>query len=222
MYVGLSAAASHFGVTPRTIIRWCDESRVHNIRTKGGKRRIEIEDIGNIPKRLHQKSAIKSTSSMSTKPKSNICYCRVSSSKQREDLERQVSMLSNQFPQHTIIKDIGSGLNFKRKGLISILEQAQEGLVSEVVVASKDRLCRFGFELIEWILTKYNVKLVVLEHIDKSPEQEFTEDILAVMQVFSCRWNGRRRYQSNNQNKKIQAETQPTSQIDSMEMEPSV
>jgi predicted site-specific integrase-resolvase len=126
-------------------------------------------------------------------PKS-ICYCRVSSLKQKQDLERQVGYMSNQYPGYHIVKDIGSGLNFKRPGLLSLLESAERGNLQQVVVSSKDRLCRFGFELFEWFFNKHNVKLVVLESIDKSPEQELADDVMSVMQVFNCRRNGRRRY----------------------------
>ena len=99
----------------------------------------------------------------------------------------------DQYPGHTVISDIGSGLKFKRKGLLSLLELCERGLVQEVVVASKDRLCRFGFDLVAWFFERQGVRLLVLEQDDKSPEAELAEDVLSVVQVFSCRWNGRRR-----------------------------
>jgi len=132
-----------------------------------------------------------------------IAYCRVSSIKQQDDLSRQIAFFQSQYPDHEIIKDIGSGLNFKRKGLLKLLELSNSGFVQQVVVSSKDRLCRFGFELVEWIFLQNNTKLLVLEQINKNPEQEFTEDILSILQVFACRWNGKRRYNSikNEKNK---------------------
>ncbi len=78
-----------------------------------------------------------------------VCYCRVSSSKQRDDLARQVAYLHGFFPEAEIIKDIGSGLNYKRKGLRTILERVVRPDKLTVVVAHRDRLTRFGFELIE-------------------------------------------------------------------------
>ena len=80
--------------------------------------------------------------------KRNICYCRVSTSSQKEDLERQVEFFRCKYPNHEIIKDIGSGLNFKRKGFNSILDFAIKGDIGEVVVTHKDRLGRIGFELV--------------------------------------------------------------------------
>lgn len=68
------------------------------------------------------------------------------------------------------------------------------GGVSEVVVASKDRLCRFAFDLVSWILHSHGAQIVVLDQTDKSPIDEIGEDVLAIMQVFACRWNGSRRY----------------------------
>jgi predicted site-specific integrase-resolvase len=133
-----------------------------------------------------------------------IIYTRVSSSKQKNDLDRQTAFLQNKYPNHIVIKDIGSGLNYKRKGLLKLLELSFKGLVGEVVVYSKDRLCRFGFELVEWLLLQNDSKILVLEQIDKSPEQEFSEDILSILQVFACRWNGKRKY--TDKNKEIQVE----------------
>ena len=84
-------------------------------------------------------------------------------------------------------------------------------------VSNKSRLCRFGFELVEWLFLQNNTELVVLEHIDKTPEQEFTEDILSILQVFACRWNGKRKY--SNKIKQDQIETNVTSEetINNME-----
>lgn len=132
-----------------------------------------------------------------------IAYCRVSSIKQQDDLSRQIAFFQSQYPDYEIIKDIGSGLNFKRKGLLKLLELSNSGFVQQVVVSSKDRLCRFGFELVEWIFLQNNTKLLVLEQVNKNPEQEFAEDILSILQVFACRWNGKRRYNSikNEKNK---------------------
>jgi len=75
----------------------------------------------------------------------------VSSRKQKDDLERQCTFLKNKFPNHTLIKDIGSGLNYKRPGLLKLLEFSNSGRAEEIIVSSKDRLCRFGFELLQWL-----------------------------------------------------------------------
>jgi predicted site-specific integrase-resolvase len=129
-----------------------------------------------------------------------ICYCRVSSQGQKDDLQRQISFMRDHFPNHTIMSDIGSGINFKRKGLRTILEQSCKGLVEEVVVAYRDRLCRFAFELLQWIFQCHGVKLVVynngVEDESTGPDNgELAEDLLAIINVFNCRVNGKRKYQ---------------------------
>ena len=137
----------------------------------------------------------------------------MSSSKQKDDLTRQTDFLLDKHPGYQVISDIGSGLNYKRKGLLKLLELGNRGEVSEVVVFSKDRLCRFGFELLQWQLLQNNSKLMVHEQSDKTPEQEFTEDILAILQVFACRWNGKRKY-TIDKNKEIQIEVKQLTEED--------
>ena len=177
MYVPSRKACLELGVHANTLRRWADEGKIRYIRTAGGKR-------------LYDCSSIEESSST----KKNYCYCRVSSSKQKDDLERQVSFMSERFPDHTILKDVGSGLNFKRKQLLFLLEECAMGRVGEVVVAYRDRLCRFGFELLEWFFSKNSVKLVVLEQQELSPQQELVADLLSVITVFSCRVHGLRKH----------------------------
>lgn len=127
-----------------------------------------------------------------------VCYCRVSTRNQKDDLERQVEYVRSLYPESTIITDIGSGLNFQRKGLKTILELAISGNIKELVVTHKDRLCRFGFELFSFIITRYsNGKIMVLDkQTDSSPETELANDILQILTVFSARLNGRRKYKN--------------------------
>ena len=86
--------------------------------------------------------------------KLNICYVRVSSLGQKDDLERQKAFMKKEFPKHFIIEDIGSGINLTKKGLLKILELAIEGKLEELVIVHKDRLARFGYELIEDFITE--------------------------------------------------------------------
>jgi len=94
--------------------------------------------------------------------KAKVCYARVSSEHQRDDLERQITDLRQRYPGHEIISDIGSGLNWKRRGFVTLLERIYSKGVEEVVVTRKDRLCRFGSKLMEWIFEKNGKRLVVL------------------------------------------------------------
>jgi len=100
--------------------------------------------------------------------------------------------MREQYPFASIVKDIGSGRYAKRRGLKSILERAMRGEQLQVVVAHKDRLARFGFELIEWIIQESGGRVVVLKQTNLSPEQELTNDLLNILHVFSCRMHGLR------------------------------
>lgn len=175
-------ALEFYGISKNTLRKWADNDTIIYKRTPSNQRLYFISSECN-----------KSQSNQS-KVEQNYIYCRVSSPKQKDDLERQCLFLSNQFPNHIVIKDIGSGLNYKRKGLLKLLELSNKRQLNQLVISSKDRLCRFGFELIEWQFLQNNSKILVLDQTDKSPQQEFTEDILAILQVFACRWNGKRKY----------------------------
>ena len=123
-----------------------------------------------------------------------VCYCRVSSAKQRGDLNRQVAQMRDLYPDAEIVTDVAGGLNWQRRGLLSILERLHRGDKLDVVVAHRDRLARFGFELIEWLVVQNGGAVLVLNQSDASPESELTEDLLAILHTFSCRIHGLRRY----------------------------
>ena len=176
-------AARIFKTTTQSLINWANAGKLIVHRTKGGHRRYLKSDILNLSK--PQPAPEQST-------KESICYCRVSTHSQKQDLERQVEFFRLRYPSHRIVKDIGSGLNFKRKGLKTILDSALLGNLEEVVVTHKDRLCRFGFELVEFIIASKNGKIVVLDQQKSSPEKELVDDILQIITVFSARIHGMR------------------------------
>jgi len=128
--------------------------------------------------------------------KSVAIYPRVSSHKQKEDLQRQADYLRSLYPDAILFKDIGGGLNFKRKGLEALLGQILSGDLREVVVCHQYRLARFGVDLIRWMCEQQNCPLVVLSRCDLSPDREMVEDILAIINVFSCRLYGLGKYKS--------------------------
>ena len=114
-----------------------------------------------------------------------------------DDLERQKDFFRQQYPTYELVTDIGSGINWKRKGLNSILDASMLGYIEEVVVAHRDRLSRFAFELIEHILVTNKVKLVVLDSsTEESQDNELADDILSIIHVYSCRNMDRRRYKN--------------------------
>lgn len=107
--------------------------------------------------------------------------------------------MKEKFPFHEIIKDIGSGLNFNRTGLNKIIEMGISGEINELVIAHKDRLARFGYELIENIIKKYsNGKILIIsKEEEKTPYNEITKDILAIMNVYVAKINGLRKYKTD-------------------------
>jgi predicted site-specific integrase-resolvase len=176
-YVPTRVAAEKLGLHPNTLRKWADAGKINHIKTASGQRRYDIETF------LGEAA-----------PAETICYCRVSSYKQKDDLHRQVAFMSEQFPAARIIKDIGSGINFKRKGLKALLDSTLDGRKLTVVVAHKDRLCRFGFDLIQWLIERSGGEVLVLNESKLSPEAELTQDLLTILHVFSCRMHGLRSY----------------------------
>ena len=100
------------------------------------------------------------------------------------------------YPDAEIVTDVAGGLNWQRQGLLSILERLHRGDKLDVVVAHRDRLARFGFELIEWLVVQNGGTVLVLNQSDASPESELTEDLLAILHTFSCRMHRLRRYRA--------------------------
>lgn len=125
-----------------------------------------------------------------------IGYCRVSSHKQKGDLQRQVenmeSYLLSQGNPFKIVKDIGSGINYNKKRLNDVIDLVLNYKVDRVVVLYKDRLLRFGFELLENLFAKYGTKIEVIDNTPKTDEQELVEDLIQIVTVFSCKLQGRR------------------------------
>ena len=189
-YVGNKKASEILGVSRLTLYEMEKKGQLETIRTPGGKRLYNVEKFINA--QTDNKQIITITQNINKK---NICYCRVSTRNQKDDLERQIKYMSQKFPTFEIISDIGSGLNFNRKGLNKIIDYAIKGQINKLAIAYRDRLCRFGYEMIENIINKYsNGEIIILNELNLSPEQELTKDLVQIMNVFSARMNGLRKY----------------------------
>lgn len=119
-------------------------------------------------------------------------YARVSTRKQRDYLETQIQGLKSKYPSAVVFRDCASGLNFRRKGLLSLLQQVLEGRVRVVHLAYRDRLCRFAYDLLERIFKHFNTEITVEAHDASTPENELAEDVLSIITVFSARMYGSR------------------------------
>lgn len=196
-YLSIKETRKLLGVTTPTLRRWAETDKVGFIEGPTGRKMYNKQDIYDILGRTE-----------TPKKKKKIAYCRVSSKKQEDDLDRQKEFFEREYPEYSVVTDIGSGINWKRKGLQAILEQSMLGEVSEVMVTHRDRLCRFAFELIEWIFKKNGVKLIVLNSGNKESEngidKELSEDIMSIIHVYSCRQMGKRRYSSKSKSDEVQ------------------
>jgi putative resolvase len=187
MYVTPRKAIDFYKVSENTLRTWANTGKIKYFATKGGHRRYLLpnsDDNSTEPPVVEEKRA-------------KIIYARVSSRKQRGDLEQQTKFLQQKYPEHTVVSDTGSGINFQRAGFKRILEGVFSGNIQEVVVAQKDRFSRFGYSLFEWIFQQHNAKLICDNNEEKSgrsPSEELSEDLLSIITVFSSRYYGKRKY----------------------------
>ena len=201
-FVTVTEASRISGLSLQTLRTYCDEEKIKCFRTPyGGHRRIDREHLENfISKDFCNKNVKKEIVRQSQTTKNNFIYARVSSRKQMDDLSRQVNYIQTrreEYASYTTLTDIASGINFKRKGLETILESCLQGTIGEVVIAHKDRLSRFGFELIKLLIEKAGGKITILDDEEnKSTEQELAEDLLSIVHIYSCKQMGKRSYKS--------------------------
>ena len=180
-YYSSKTVTKILGVTAQTLRNWDKEGKLKPSYIKSNGYRYYSED-----------SILSYTQERKTKKNLNVIgYARVSSKKQEDDLNRQIDYLkqyiSNQYQTFEIISDIGSGINYNKKGIQKLIEKINRKEVDIIVVQYKDRLLRFGFELIEYFASLNNVKIEVLDKKDKSEEQELTEDLIQIITVFSSK-----------------------------------
>lgn len=120
----------------------------------------------------------------------------MSSNKQKDDLERQIENVKTYMCakgyQFEIITDIGSGINYNKKGLNELIDKITNSEIERIVILYKDRLLRFGFELIENLCDKYGVAIEIIDNTEMTEEQELVEDLIQIVMVFSCRLQGKR------------------------------
>lgn len=215
-YIGGKEASSILGVHQKTLQRWEENKLIETIRTPNGKRLYNVNKFLCENKLTMDKNSgaydedenykrLESEISKTTKIK--ICYARVSSIGQKDDLERQKYVLKKKYPNHLLIEDIGSGVNMNRRGLRRIIKMAIAGNIEELVVVHKDRLTRFGYELVEDLIKEYSGgKIIITSKVeDIEPEEELVKDVLTIMNVFVARMNGMRKYKKRDQQKKLKS-----------------
>lgn len=186
-YYSTKTVAQLLGVTSQTLRNWDREGKLKPSYVKSNGYRYYSED-----------SILSYTQERKTKKTLNVVgYARVSSKKQIDDLNRQIENLrtyiESKYETYEIISDVGSGINYTKPGLQKLIEKINRKEVDLIIVLYKDRLLRFGFELIEYFATLNNVKIEVLDKINKSENQELVEDLVQIVTVFSCKLQGKRK-----------------------------
>jgi len=192
--VTIGKAAKILGVSVMTLRRWDETGRLISIRTEGGHRRYDILKIRPETVRRFEFSESRKT----------IAYARVSSRDQKDDLERQKQVLelfcSKNGWRYEIIADFGSGINYYKKGLTKLLDSILDDRVGRLVLTHKDRLLRFGAELVFSICEAKGVEVVIINQgEDATFEEDLATDVLEIITVFSARLYGSR----SRKNKKL-------------------
>jgi pentapeptide MXKDX repeat protein len=203
-YIGGKKASEILGVHQRTLYIWEKKGLIDTIRTPGNKRLYNVDKFLKEKQKDNIDNDEKSEIVEEENNKLNLCYVRVSSLGQKEDLERQKTMVREKYPDHIMIEDIGSGMNFNKRGIRKIIKLSIEGKINELVVAYKDRLTRVGYELIEDLIKEYSGgKIIIINKKENlKPEEELVYDVLQIMNIFVAKLNGLRKYNKNKSIKK--------------------
>ena len=186
-YYSIGEFAKQIGKTIQTLRNWDKKNILKPSHvTQGGTRYYSQEQLNHF-------LGLKSEKQINKKI---IGYCRVSSHKQKDDLERQIENVNTYMYakgyQFEIITDIGSGINYNKKGLNQIIDMVTNSEVEKIVVLYKDRLIRFGYELIDNLCNKFGTIIEIIYNTEKTDEQELVEDLVQIVTVFSCRLQGKR------------------------------
>lgn len=182
--IAIGQASKLLGVSIQTLRNWDKQGLLKPDEiTKGGSRRYKLESLKNINKNIK----------FNTDNLKTIAYARVSSHDQKDDLIRQVQVLEHYCAKagfnYEIIQDLGSGMNYYKKGLTKLLNLILEGQVKRLVITHKDRLLRFGAELVFAICEAKEVEVIIINKGDENIkfEEELAKDVLEIITVFSAR-----------------------------------
>jgi len=192
----MKEACELLGVHIKTLQKWDREGKIKCVRTIGGKRRVpesEIKQILGIKDKEQRKI---------------IGYVRVSSNTQKDDLEIQIDMIKSYARDLNwnveILKDIGSGLNEKRKNYKKLLKMVINREVEKVIITYSDRLTRFGFETLKEFFKSYGTEIIVINKKYRTPQEELVEDLITIISHFAGKLYGMRSHKYKKLTKTIQ------------------
>ena len=187
--------AERLGVTVRTLQIWDKKGILKAYRTPTNRRYYTEEQY------------LEYTGQPLQNKRLNVAYARVSNNSQKDDLKNQISFIRQYVNAKgvildDVITDIGSGLNYNRKNWNKLLEKVMQNEIDTIYITYKDRFVRFGYEWFERLCKMHDTKIVVLNNVETSPTQEMINDMVSIVQVFSGRLSGLRKYQTKIQNDK--------------------
>ena len=191
MKISIGQAAKELGVSISTLRRWEAEGKIQSERTPKGHRRYDLAQLRGLKPY---------ETSRTNRP--TLCYARVSSYDQKEDLVRQVRLLETFCAAngwtYEVMQDLGSGLNYNKRGLQELIKRICSGAVGRLVLTNKDRLLRFGSELIFSLCEAFNTEVVIINQNEQplSFEEELAQDVLEIITVFSARLYGSRSHKN--------------------------
>ena len=191
MKISIGQAAKELGVSIPTLRRWEADGIIQSERTPKGHRRYDLAQLRGLKPYETGKT---------NRP--TLCYARVSSHDQKEDLVRQVGLLETFCAAngwtYEVIQDLGSGLNYNKKGLQELIKRICSGATGRLVVTNKDRLLRFGSELVFSLCEVFNTEVVIINRGEQplSFEEELAQDVLEIITLFSARLYGSRSHKN--------------------------
>ena len=189
--IRLNDMAKRLGVSVKTLQRW-DREGILIAKRNPNNRRYYTED-----------QYLEYIGSSNKKNRKIIAYTRVSSNNQKDDLQNQITFIRNYVNAKgeildDVIQDIGSGLNYNRKHWNDLLlNQIPKGEIEKIYITYKDRFVRFGFDWFERFCNHYNCEIVIINNPETSPQQELIEDLISIINIFSCRIYGLKKYKKD-------------------------
>ena len=192
MKISIGKAAKLLGVSQDTLRRWEREGKITSQRTLNGHRRYSEGELSGLRKKNPLETKI------------TIGYGRVSSHDQKKDLDRQCDLLESFCGangwRYEIIKDLGSGLNYEKKGLKQLIKKICSNSIQRLVLTHRDRLLRFGSELVFSLCEQFGVEIIIINAAENTTfEDDLVQDVLEIITVFSARLYGSR----SRKNKKL-------------------
>lgn len=180
--------AELLGVSVKTLQRWDREKKLCAFRTPTNRRYYTYKQYTDYVGITNNNDA-----------KKIVIYTRVSTSNQKDDLKNQTEFLRKYANAKGIIideviEDLGSGLNYNRKKWNELLDRCMNNEIDTILITHKDRFIRFGYDWFERFLTKFGVKIIVVNNESLSPQEEVVQDIISILHVFSCKIYGLRKY----------------------------